>query len=558
MANIQHWLDQIRRAIYGREVRSSIADSIEAINKEQSYLDGAFDQLIINAGNSNAEVVAARVKEDGTPFNTLGERLNKNDDDLLNLKNSFDEVNKEVIEARTDKDGVDHGRLKDRLNNIDEQLEHIENKISVNINDFKMNGENDTVALKNAMIFLSDRGGVCKLNKGKIIITETITIPNNVTLEGEGYSVSLSDITGTEIVKQFNGDGIVLNGLTSKLTNLTVNSVGTFDGDGVVLKGGRATVTYVSIFNQGRDGLRIGDDIATRCNLWSCDHVISLKNKRYGVYINSVGSANGLPDCNGGVFNGLDSRGNTKGLVVGNANDNIFIGIACQSNTEKGIEISGKANMFNLPYTEANNVEIDLTSSSQHNYILGYRTGLADGVVDSGINNFVLGRGQQTKLNRFKTPLLFDSLNFGVDEYKKGYWGFEHETTGNSKMMFKGSGTTPVRHTIGHDNNGSVVLRIDGLEIGESSSQYIKFIKHLEKGISIPQLQPKATVNIPINLTGVVKRNTVICSPESLTDGLLYNCFISDVDTLTLKISNITDSVITASNVVFSFDVICR
>ena len=123
MANIQHWLDQIRRAIYGREVRSSIADAIEAINKEQSHLDGAFDQLIINAGNSNAEIVAARVKADGTQFNTLGERLNKNDDDLLNLKNSFDEVNKEVIEARTDKAGVDHGRLKVRLDNIDEQLE---------------------------------------------------------------------------------------------------------------------------------------------------------------------------------------------------------------------------------------------------------------------------------------------------------------------------------------------------------------------------------------------------------------------------------------------------
>ena len=82
MANIQHWLEQIRRAIYGRQVRSSIADAIEAINKEQSHLDGAFDQLIINAGNSNAEIVDARVKADGTQFNTLGERLNKNDEDL--------------------------------------------------------------------------------------------------------------------------------------------------------------------------------------------------------------------------------------------------------------------------------------------------------------------------------------------------------------------------------------------------------------------------------------------------------------------------------------------
>ena len=125
MANIQHWLEQIRRAIYGREVRSSIADAIEAINKEQSHLDGAFNQLIINAGNSNAEVVDARVKANGTQFNTLGERLNKNDEDLLNLSNSFNDISDEVIEARTDKNGIDHGRLKTRLDNVDEQLETI-------------------------------------------------------------------------------------------------------------------------------------------------------------------------------------------------------------------------------------------------------------------------------------------------------------------------------------------------------------------------------------------------------------------------------------------------
>lgn len=134
MANIQHWLEQIRRAIYGREVRSSIADAIEAINKEQSYLDGAFDQLIINAGNSNAEVVAARVKADGTQFNTLGQRLDKNDED-------FDLLNKEVIEARTDKAGIDHGRLKTRLDVVDEELEKKDKLYNVGI-DVENNGEN--------------------------------------------------------------------------------------------------------------------------------------------------------------------------------------------------------------------------------------------------------------------------------------------------------------------------------------------------------------------------------------------------------------------------------
>ena len=89
MANINTELEQIRKAVYGREVRGSIANAIELINKEQintntaqTNLDSKFNQLIINAGNSNAEVVAARVKADGTQFNTLGKRLDGIDSQL--------------------------------------------------------------------------------------------------------------------------------------------------------------------------------------------------------------------------------------------------------------------------------------------------------------------------------------------------------------------------------------------------------------------------------------------------------------------------------------------
>lgn len=180
MANIQHWLDQIRRAIYGREVRSSIADAIEAINKEQSHLDGAFDQLIINAGNSNAEIVDARVKADGTQFNTLGERLNKNDEDLLNLKNRFDEVDREVIEARTDKDGFDHGRLKTRLDNTDEKLElttNFLNDIKINVKMFGAKGDgvtDDYDAIMKAVEYCNTNKRTLYFPKGVYLIGNTI------------------------------------------------------------------------------------------------------------------------------------------------------------------------------------------------------------------------------------------------------------------------------------------------------------------------------------------------------------------------------------------------
>lgn len=126
MANINTELEQIRKAVYGREVRGSIANAIELINKEQvntstaqTNLDSKFNQLIINAGNSNAEVVASRVKADGTQFDTLSKRLDKGDE-------AHDTLNNEVISSRTDSKNVVHKNLKARLDEFDLELDAIE------------------------------------------------------------------------------------------------------------------------------------------------------------------------------------------------------------------------------------------------------------------------------------------------------------------------------------------------------------------------------------------------------------------------------------------------
>ena len=89
MANIKNHLNNIKNALFGQEVRGSIHDGIDAINKEvesttgrQVDLEKTFDQLVINAGNSNAEIVGARVKSDGTSYPKLGDRLNEVDSQL--------------------------------------------------------------------------------------------------------------------------------------------------------------------------------------------------------------------------------------------------------------------------------------------------------------------------------------------------------------------------------------------------------------------------------------------------------------------------------------------
>lgn len=84
MANIKEKIDNIRQAIFGKDVRESLASGLEEINKEtektskkQEDLETTFNDLIINAGNSNAEVVAAR-----NGYATVGERLKSFDEQL--------------------------------------------------------------------------------------------------------------------------------------------------------------------------------------------------------------------------------------------------------------------------------------------------------------------------------------------------------------------------------------------------------------------------------------------------------------------------------------------
>ena len=103
MANIQQELNNIKTSLYGRDIRKSIHDGIEKMNDEtenissaQSQLETTFEQLIINAGNSNAEVVAARTSANNTTYPQLKNRLD-----------SYDAQFKEIETRKADQSFVD-------------------------------------------------------------------------------------------------------------------------------------------------------------------------------------------------------------------------------------------------------------------------------------------------------------------------------------------------------------------------------------------------------------------------------------------------------------------
>lgn len=154
MAKITKYLNDIKNAMFGKDVRSSIHNGIAAINEEvesttsrQKQLEGTFDQLIINSGNSNAEIVAGRTNAEGKSFDTIGKRLDNTDSQI--------------------KENVNY--LKD---------------ISVNVKMFGARGDgiiDDTIAIQNAFNY----GNIIYFPPGQYKITSSITLPDRpISLEG--------------------------------------------------------------------------------------------------------------------------------------------------------------------------------------------------------------------------------------------------------------------------------------------------------------------------------------------------------------------------------------
>ena len=181
MANIKTHLNNIKGALFGKDVRGSIHDGIDAINKEvegttkrQVDLESTFDELIINAGNSNAEIVDARVKSDGTSYSKLG----------------------------------------DRLNEVDSQLEHNEKVLKV----FKVNSnETNDEALQRIFNELPN-GGIIKFPEGEFVLSPFI-IPKGIIIEGQG-----SNTTFLKLKDNSNNDFITFNdSVSSGLRKLRLN-----------------------------------------------------------------------------------------------------------------------------------------------------------------------------------------------------------------------------------------------------------------------------------------------------------------------------------------------
>lgn len=126
---IQEALQNILQAVFGKDVRQSIHDGIDAINKEskadmeakqavidrytakQDSLDQKYDRLLDEMSQANpslAEVVDARENEEGTVFTNLRDRLNDSDlqqkENKNDLLGEIENLRAELISKKADSD----------------------------------------------------------------------------------------------------------------------------------------------------------------------------------------------------------------------------------------------------------------------------------------------------------------------------------------------------------------------------------------------------------------------------------------------------------------------
>ena len=295
MANIKKHLENIKGALFGKDVRSSIHDGIDAINKEvegttekQNKLGEQFKNLVINEGNSNAEVAASRGSHDWLP---------------------------------------------DRLDNFDSQLEHIANPENSSYILFE-NFENDDISksIEDVVDY------AIKNNINKIIFKKKKYILNR--------PIELTLTGNVEIIIEGNGAKFEAGYNTS---DYMINLVGVSDeyfGEHFVLKNLTLIGNYIS------KGLNINE-----INFWCLDNVLIYNNRvglrMYNTYYGNITSNCRFGGCLTSILfdNGNDgefSEVNTIELGsvsiictekdkarYGSGNDTIGVEIATQINAVK-------------------------------------------------------------------------------------------------------------------------------------------------------------------------------------------------------------------------------
>lgn len=340
MANIQDKLNNIKNALFGKDVRNSIHDGIDAINKEvesttnrQEHLETTFDQLTINAGNSNAEIVDARVGENGKSYAKLG----------------------------------------DRLDSVDSQLEHI----TIKIEDRHPNDVDDTIRLQKA---INNAKTPSTILISEDYIVTSLVLKDGITLKGNGGSIKLKDnvcnddSTNYYFINAMNCNNVTIDGV--KIIGNQANNISYKVADSIVISGENNRVINCTILDSVDSGIMFSGCKNSEISGNRIDNCRDL-----GIYINdgtgenhyeNIVSNNKITNC---YFGGIACKRITQRTILNNnqifncGNGITLENASTNSDFSKNMVITNNVlREIGFNFEEAGGIGVDIRRS--HNTIL--------------------------------------------------------------------------------------------------------------------------------------------------------------------------------------------
>lgn len=508
MANIKTHLSNIKNALFGNEVRGSIHDGIYAINKEventtgrQVDLESTFDQLVINAGNSNAEIVDARVKSDGTSYSKLGDRLNEVDSQL--------EHNMIIVRDRLASETNDNNAIQEAIYNAKDgtivkltkdfyEAENIILKSNITI---EGNGKTVVKLLNNSNCSIFTNSEKDNYGTDKNITLKNLSLDGNYnyqSLKHESNSpLYFKGVDGLKIINVKVNNGYYANIFTNNCKKVVINECVTYNSyihGGIVVSGDTyydyAEINKCICYDNNLDGILAVQPVinVTNCICYNngvCRFLDDLP--ACGIFLDDK-------NIRGEISNNEIYNNSGFGIELRNSNNIVIRNNKCYKNGLSGIICHGNTNNNVIENNECYNNSVKSANDSNYG---GIFVGGFDSDISKRTNNIIKNNkcwsDNETQLYgvvciNADNNIIVDNIT--INNIKSNYLINENE---NSIIKGTEANYSKIKNTpmVKLSNTGTIV-NIDAesrLEF-RSNQQYLDFLKndntHMTLNFSIP------------------------------------------------------------------------
>ena len=501
MADIKPFLNKIKSAVFGKDVRGSLHDGLEAVNKEtedatalskdterrQVAVENQFDDVLSGWSDDrpvdNAETISSRTnRETGEKYETLGNRL--------------DEENKKVSFKLSE------------IGNKDDFLQNGETLTNKTINEFDDRGHNirwgaliaaeDGGDWTRAIQTIYDRlkpGSKLFVPNGAWDVTNLVFDKSDIHLDIQGTFVQKEDATGSCIqigsisnrTSNVKTEGILK--VERKRVDWSVDSIGihlinVYESNllvdikrfnqGFLLEATRGNGTvYNNITFLRMTDNKIGIDFKVE-EISEIDRGWINENKFYG---GRFGWSDFVVEKLDGES--IEDAAQRLGclhvkMLSKRLNNNIFYSTSFEGKSGKFIYCNGQYNTFYSPRLEGESIKIHWGKESLYNQVIyPYFTDFnLVKYIDEGSRNKIFGN-DFIKMNRTSVEaglFLAEGNPDNMSQYKEGYGLFDAISTRSSQdKLFRGRDSAG-NETFCVNGRGDVMARVFNLTSGLSIS----------------------------------------------------------------------------------------